>query len=446
MKNEKSRIMRWIVSGLISVMMLETATLANAQNSGNVVKITGFDAGNFPQVRAFVSVTDSNGRALQTLGKDAFKIVEDGRDVELVAINASQDPIHFGLLIDRSGSMSQQNKLSDARIAASAFVDELRSQDEAFVTMFDDQTTPLQDFTSDHTALQRAINQIAVNGGTAFYDAAFASTQKFESRKELRKNALILLTDGLDNREDWLQSAMGAGSKHTLDEAIAKAKELKVAVYTIGLGSDADGSRLQKMASETGGKYFPAPSGTQLKELYRLIAEQLQKEYAVDFKTPRAIADGTQRKVKLTVKLPNGETQTVDGLYVAGFLFNRIHADWLIGIMLGSILLLLALAPTIISMIAKQMPAPRQVMPPAQTQLPTPVPQSPVVYTTCPRCGQPIRATARFCPHCAVPINPTPTAVASSPTASAPMRICPNCKHQVRAEAKFCGFCRTPMR
>jgi len=420
---------------LFVVLALNTPVAAQSVT----VKVTGFDIGAFPTVRAFISVTDASGHAIQTLSRDAFKMAEDGRDAPVVAVSASQEPIHVGLVIDHSGSMGQENKLPDAKIAASAFVDEMRAQDEAFVSMFDDTTDHLQDFTSDHTLLKNAIARINTRGGTAFYDAVYNCALKYETRKEQRKNALILLTDGLDNREQGgglFGLFGGAGSKHTLDEAIAKAKEMKLAVYTIGLGTDADRTRLQRLANETGGKFFLAPRGDQLKELYRLIAEQLQKEYAVDFRTPRPLADGTQRRVQVTITLPTGGTQTADGLYVAGFLFNRIHADWLIGALLALVLLTMGILPTL----GKMLLTPRVVPAPAQT--PPPISAT----APCPHCGRPVRVGARFCGSCGRTLVAPPAPPAAPTPPSAQATRCPRCGNQVRPGAKFCGKCQYQLR
>jgi Ca-activated chloride channel family protein len=408
------------------------------------VKIFGFDAGSFPRVRAFVSVTDERGRAVVALQKEAFKIVEDGRDAQIVALNVSDEPIYVGLVIDRSGSMNEQNKLRDALAAARAFVNEMRAQDEAFVTMFDDTTTPLVDFTSNHAALLNALGRITSGGGTAFYDATYTSAEKFKARQDKVKKALILLTDGLDNR-----------SRHALDAAIARAREFGVAVYTIGLGNDADQARLKRLAEQTGGQFFFAPSGEDLKRLYLLIAEQLQKEYAVDFNSPRPLADGTQRRVKVTVTLPSGETKTADGLYVAGFLFNRIRADWIVGALLGLLLLTMGVAPTVGKMAFNALAGPQPSKPegsprpfgfgahpppPPAPQPPTPPlqPPPPVPGAQCPHCGRAVRVGARFCPHCAQPLGaappPAPPAV--------PASLCPQCGKPVRAGARFCGNCR----
>lgn len=419
---------------VILILLIAFAFAAPVAAQSVTVKLFGFDAGKFPTVRAFVSVTDSSGRAVTLLKQESFKVLEDGRDARVLALNVSSEPIYVGLVIDRSGSMNDQNKLRDALVASRAFVDEMRAQDEAFVTMFNDTTTPLQDFTSDRDALKSAIGRISSAGGTAFYDATYVSAEKFKARQDKLKKALILLTDGLDNREvagGFFGLFGGAGSKHTLDEAIARAKEFQVVVYTIGLGRDADQARLRRLADETGGKFFFAPSGDDLKRLYLLIAEQLQKDYAVDFATPRALADGTRRNVRITVTLPDGGTQTVEGVYVAGFLFNRIRANWLVGALIGLLLLTMGIAPSTARFAwrAVSAPAPQPQTPATPVSLP---PVAPSV--TCPRCQQPVRAEARFCPHCRQSL------VAAPPPA--PALRCPNCGQTVRAGTRFCGNCR----
>jgi len=424
---------RIIVLALLLGVLFATPIAAQSAT----VKLFGFDAGKFPTVRAFVSVTDSSGRAVTLLKPESFKVVEDGRDAQVLAINVSSEPIYVGLVIDHSGSMNDQNKLRDALVAARAFADEMRAQDEAFVTMFNDTTTPLQDFTSDRDALKSAIGRISSTGGTAFYDATYVSAEKFQARQDKLKKALILLTDGLDNREaagGFFGLFGGAGSKHTLDEAIARAKEFQGVVYTIGLGSNADQARLSRLAEQTGGKFFFAPSGDDLKRLYLLIAEQLQKDYAVDFATPRALADGTRRNVRITVTLPDGGAQTVEGVYVAGFLFNRIRANWIVGALIGLLLLTMGVAPSAARFAwrAVSVPAPQPQPPAAPAPLPPVAPSA-----TCPRCHQSVRGGARFCPYCQQPLIAAPL---SAP--AAPALLCPHCGQTVRAGAKFCGNCR----
>lgn len=411
----------------VLIMLAYSASSLGAQSPAADLRATGLDPAQFPQVRAFVSITDAQGRPIQTLPKENFRIQEDGRDAEIVAINTSNDPIFVGLVIDHSGSM-QGSKLPDAQAAAVAFIEQLRAQDQAFVMQFDDATEALTNFTSDRAVLKRAVDSIQIRGGTAFYDAVFAGVEKFQARAEVRKKAVIVLTDGQDNREDPLQNLLGRGSRHTLDETITAAKQANVTVYAIGLGGDADRDRLNRLARETKGRAYFSPGGQELRDLYLLIAEQLQKEYAIDFKSPRPAQDGTRRNVQISVTLPDGTTETATGVYVAGYLFNRIRANWLLAALLGLVLFGMALAPATVRLLAagpKSDPTSVEPLPP-QTGT-----------RACPNCGAAVRPNARFCGNCRYDLVAPPRA--------AQQAMCPNCGNVVRAGAKFCGRCRNPL-
>ncbi|HZQ08541.1 MAG TPA: VWA domain-containing protein [Anaerolineae bacterium] len=415
------------LSGM-ALLGLSMVGVLNAQTEGAQAKLFGFDAGNFPEVRAFVSVTDAEGKPIQALPIESFKIQEDGKDARIIRINTNTEPIHVGLLIDHSGSMSG-GKLEAAKSAAEAFVEQMRLNDEAFVMQFDDTNQRLTDFTTDHATLTNAIGTLQIAGGTAFYDATYIATDQFQTREKVRKKALIVLTDGEDNRE-VLFGVLG-GSQHTLDEAIAHARQAGVIVYTIGLGSDADRARLQQLAQQTDGRAYFAPSGQELRDLYLLIAEQLQKDYALDFQSPRPAKDGTRRTIQLTVTLPSGETQTVTGVYVAGYLFNRIRTDWVVGGLLGLLLVGLAATPRAVQLLMSRprAPAPTLSAPSPPTAHAQPMP------LTCPNCGAAIRPGARFCGNCRYDLTQ------AAPRAVTP-RQCPNCGQPVREGAKFCGNCR----
>lgn len=296
MKKRFLLVVLGLVFGLTTSVFAQTLT----------VRITGFDTTNFPRVRAFVSVTDPSGRVLETLRQESFGLAEDGQTAKILAVTTSNASLRVGLLIDRSGSMQTDNRWRDAATAADVFIDAMRPQDAAFVTVFTTNTVTLQNLTSDHTLLKNAIPRTVPTGGTALYDAVYTGTLQFNTRQGQSKNVLIALTDGKDTN-----------SQKSLAQAIAQAQSAGVAIYTIGLGKDADQDGLQRIATETGGKFYNAPSGEQLQNLYRQIAEVLQKEYAIDFESPRGMPDGSQRRVVLNVTLPGGQTQTGDGIYLA---------------------------------------------------------------------------------------------------------------------------------
>src|SRR5262245_25269935 len=57
-------------------------------------------------VRAFVTVTDSNGRLVTNLGQDSFEVKDRGTVQPIEAFDNTPTPIRLMLMLDISGSMS----------------------------------------------------------------------------------------------------------------------------------------------------------------------------------------------------------------------------------------------------------------------------------------------------------------------------------------------------
>src|SRR4029079_13946447 len=98
-----------------------------------------------------------------------FAVFEDGIRQELSLFTHENLPISLVLMIDTSASMDE--KLPVAQAAAFKFTKTLRAQDLALVVQFNDRTTVLQDFTSDHEALETAIHKTEASGPTALHNA-----------------------------------------------------------------------------------------------------------------------------------------------------------------------------------------------------------------------------------------------------------------------------------
>ncbi|BDY13816.1 hypothetical protein HCR_21280 [Hydrogenimonas cancrithermarum] len=77
-----------------------------------------------------------------------------------------------------------------------------------------------------------------------------------------KEKVIVLLTDGFQN----------TGSV-SVKEAVEKAKRVGVKIYTIGIGKagDFDKNLLERIATETGGRFFPAMDASGLKEVFDII-------------------------------------------------------------------------------------------------------------------------------------------------------------------------------
>jgi VWFA-related protein len=308
----------------------------------------------YPEITLYVSVADRAGQIVEGLQQGDFRITENGVPVDIIAFSAgSRTSIATVLTIDRSGSMSVEGKLQGAKTAAETFVNLMRAQDRAALVAFESSVVTLQPFTSDKAALKAQIRSLSADGCTTWYDAIYQSVDLITPLEGRR--SVILLSDGIDCREDLLRRLAGYGSSHDLNEAIQRAQKAGIPVYAIGLGQKAtqavgnegfDEVKLRRVATETGGKYYHAPSAAELKQLYSSLSTTMQKEYMLTYRSPRPTYDGTRRDIAVTVQRSGEPGATTQGRYLEQHLVH-VRSDPRLFLAFFVPLLLLLIAPTI---------------------------------------------------------------------------------------------------
>ncbi len=171
----------------------------------------------------------------------------------------------ISLILDASGSMAEYNKFDIVKSIVDRFIDQ-RKHDKLALSIFADFAYVAVPLTYDKKSIKRLLSRIEVGIAgrqrTALYEALFLSSNLFKTSKAKEKIA-ILLTDGMDNAQNI-----------PLSVAINTAKKYGIKVYTIGVGQegiDFNPAVLQKIAKETGGKYFVGDSVNRLKEIYETI-------------------------------------------------------------------------------------------------------------------------------------------------------------------------------
>jgi tight adherence protein B len=240
-------------------------TLAASASAG--IRLKGVDASAYPTVRATVVASSALSKA-PTLS-------ENGRPVAgLQAENLGRSK-SVVLAVDRSQSMKGQ-ALTDASQAARAFVRAKPQADRIAVVAVGVKALQLTNFTSATIDADSALEQISVDStqGTALYDAVVLSAQMLDS-EVLPGRVLILLTDGQEMT-----------SEASLAQAIGAARKAGVVVYPVAIVSpDFRPAPLMKLAKETGGTYYPAPSSTALKGIYTTIAAELSRTWRLEYVT-----------------------------------------------------------------------------------------------------------------------------------------------------------------
>jgi Ca-activated chloride channel family protein len=173
----------------------------------------------------------------------------------------------IALVLDTSGSMRDDNKLTNAKAGAKQLVSLLSDKDDFSLLQFSNSTTWAS--TDQALGVSRksstdAVDSLFAGGGTALYDAVGQAYSHLEQRPADHIRALIVLTDGEDNQ-----------SKATLNDLLktihADAETRTIRVFTIAYGHDAQRGVLQQIADATQGKaYDGTPSN--IVEVFRDIS------------------------------------------------------------------------------------------------------------------------------------------------------------------------------
>lgn len=196
--------------------------------------------------------------------------------------------------VDLSGSMEmtdlslngqQATRLDVLQKLMGDFI-QRRVGDRLGLVLFGEQAYLQAPLTFDRATIAQYLQESAIGlagaRSTAIGDGMAMGLKHLQESKSPKK-ALILVTDGANN----------AGTI-TPEQALELAKKLGVTVYTIGVGADEmivrdfvfgnrrvnpsadlDEAILQKIAKETGGRYFRARDEAQMRQIYQLI-DQLE--------------------------------------------------------------------------------------------------------------------------------------------------------------------------
>jgi len=262
-------------------------------------------------VNIFVNVTDNHGAIVGGLAREDFVIAEDNRPQEIAVFERQSElPLNLTLAIDTSASTYKDRSIE--QVAAKRFVHALlRDQDQMSVLAFSTYVTPLAPFTNKVSQIDRGLDRMRGEGGTALYDAIYLGAQGLHD-KEGRK-VLVLVSDGGDT-----------ASSANYDQALEQALRNEVMIYSIidvpieaSAGRDIGGEHaLITLAEQTGGKSFYAESGG-LDKAFKQVSEDLRTQYLLGY-YPHNQEPGRVFH-RLSVTIPRASKDAFNIRYRAGY-------------------------------------------------------------------------------------------------------------------------------
>jgi Ca-activated chloride channel family protein len=271
-------------------------------------------------VTLHVRVIDRNNHPINRLGKDEFKILEDGVPQPIFAFSEEEVPVIYGLAVDTSGSLRPQfNQVLDA---AKTIINSNKKGDETFLERFisSDKIETIQDFTPSKDALMDGLDTLYIEGGqTAVIDGVYLAAEHVADYKkggddDKRRRALIVVTDGEDRASYYQESQL-----------FQTLREEDVQIFVIGFVNELDADKglirksprdkavnlLNRLASETGGRAFFPQSISELPQIANEIVRDLRTQYVISYDPTNKAHDGTYRSIKVTVAQPTGNDKRI---------------------------------------------------------------------------------------------------------------------------------------
>lgn len=256
-----------------------------------------------------VIVSDHKGRRIPGLKKEDFSIFSGSKELGIEFFADVNEPIHYAIVIDTSGSTSPV--IGSIRNAAKKFASSFGPNDKGIVFSFDASVHPLMSgFSSDSKRINTALNlaTISESPGSVMNDAIGRLIDRDFAMIKGRK-AIIVLTDG------------DVEGKTTRPELFEKLAASDIVVYSIffptrrlfpervksvsfaELVEIEPVNYLYSLARLNGGRLLVAGSHD-FESAFASIVEEIRKQYLVGFYLD---LDEETKKMEISIKVRHND-------------------------------------------------------------------------------------------------------------------------------------------
>ncbi len=260
------------------------------------------NADGFPKaVQSTVLTLDAEDEPLQKLNPKNFKINFGGIEVDSIfsvsTFESSGQGLSILINVDVSGSMGGK-PLNSVKSGLLTFIDEKRPQDEICIMAFSEKAEVVCDFTTDTELLRKSINDLKVwRGDTSLYYAIHKGLDHLGSKKPKHEGRyMILFSDGKEENP---------AEAYTLEEALKTARAKHLPIFTVGY-TKVEKQFLQYMeriADETGGSYYHAPSPESLNRHFSKVQRQILGSWILNYPVFNLAGDGKLKDLNITLQV-----------------------------------------------------------------------------------------------------------------------------------------------
>ena len=288
-----------------------------------------------------VTVKDSKGNLVADLGKNDFRILEDGVEQQVSAFSTEAVPLSVVVLLDDELKPKAADQLRKSLLAIAGAFSE---SDEVGVAKFASFFTPVMDFTKDNDRLMAELKKI-VSGEDTFpdpesnaprpsagdlpipgsptgaqqatvdkstkhlNDALHAAAEALRGRDRERRKIIILVSDGVDAKNNT----------YNYDQTLALLLASDISVYAIGTDAALlrrGASPLSRYARATGGDTYFVSNQAALSRAYSQVAEQARHQYTLSYAPMGTDRTQNYHSIEVRVERPGLEVFSRDGYYL----------------------------------------------------------------------------------------------------------------------------------
>jgi VWFA-related protein len=272
-------------------------------------------------------INRGTNRGVADLTQKDFKLYEDGTEQEISHFDSAAAPFNLVLLIDLSGSTK---KVVDIiRSAALRFVAAARPADRIAVVTFANTPVVVSRLTSDRDALRSRINSIVEpQGSTKVYDSiAFTIADVLKDAGQSRRNAIVLMSDGLDST---LPNVTGEGSTIDYRELLGRVQEFDGVFYSLWLDTEYEAlseldvqpetvdlahDRMKELSEAGGGMFYEVEKLEDLAGAYERVVADLGTLYSLGYRPTNNVRDGKWRAIRIAVARTGAVARGKRGYY-----------------------------------------------------------------------------------------------------------------------------------
>ena len=269
-----------------------------------------------------VVVTTGKGEYITNLQRDDFVVLDNGIPQEIEGFTTVEEPASIALTLDTSDSMRPYSSIIQNE--ATRFITFLKKEDRLAILSFNDDVVLWESFSLYGRKNPGVIRQMEYKGMSAVYEAVWLSLQQV-LRHEYGRKALVLFSDGIDNRSQTV----------TEEETIDLARRTEATIYCIyysaskkrsgrfplpGGGEDraeikAGREYLMKISGMSGGTLVDAKNIGDLGQAFRKIANELSSQYSVGYYPSNLERNGEFHRVEVKLKRSGYTARTREGYY-----------------------------------------------------------------------------------------------------------------------------------